>query len=96
MLLNAQLHNANQLSGFLLRFVASHFQLFEKTEQFQRLTGENLLYVKELRSSKLSKATVEEQKEKNGDDKKSKDLTANTNSSTASNVSTAKNKCVIM
>ena len=96
MLLNAQLHNADQLSGFLLHFVASHFQLFEKTKQFQRLTGENLLYVMEHRSSELPKATVEDQKGKNGDGKKSKHLTANTNNSTTSNDSTAKDNCVIM
>ena len=47
LLLNAQLHNANQLSGFLLHYVATHFQMFEKTEQFQKLTGENLSYVRE-------------------------------------------------
>ena len=73
--------------------MASHFQLFEKTEQFQRLTGENLIYVKEHRSSELPKATVEDQKEKSGDEKENKDLTANT---TTSNVSTAKDNCVIM
>ena len=76
--------------------MASHFQLFEKTEQFQRLTGENLIYVKEHRSSELPKATVEEQKEKSGDEKESKDLTANTNNTITSNVSTAKDNCVIM
>ena len=41
------MYNADQLSGFLLRFVASNFELFEKTEQFQKLTGENLSRIKE-------------------------------------------------
>ena len=44
---NAQMYNADQLSGFLLRFVASNFELLEKTEQFQKLTGENLSRIKE-------------------------------------------------
>ena len=52
--------------------------------------------MKEHRSSELPKATVEEQKEKSGDEKESKDLTANTNNTITSNVSTAKDNCVIM
>ena len=76
--------------------MASHFQLFEKTKQFQRLTGENLLYVKEHQSLKLSEATVEEQREKDEDEKENKHLASNTNNSTISNPSTAKDNCVIM
>ena len=49
LLLNAQLHNANQLSDFLLDFVAKNFEIFEKMEQFQKLTGKNLSYVMEHR-----------------------------------------------
>ena len=44
---DAQVYNVDQLSGFLLWFVASNFELFEKIEQFQKLTGENLSRIKE-------------------------------------------------
>ena len=63
----AQLHNANQLSGFLLHFVASNFEAFEKMEEFQKLTGENLSYVNEHRWPPLSYINaMEEWKEKCG------------------------------
>ena len=61
----AQSHNANQLSGFLLHFVASNFEVFEKIEEFQKLTGENLSYMNEHRWPPLSYINaVEEWKEK--------------------------------
>ena len=84
-MLNAQLHNADQLSGFLLRYVATHFQVFEKTEQFQKLTGENLSYVREHQRPQLFH---DSEKEKRGDEEES-------NSSKPS-TSTAKDSCVVM
>ena len=60
----AQLHNANQLSGFLLHCVASNFEIFEKTEEFQKLTGENLSYVNEHRWPPLSYINALEEWEK--------------------------------
>ena len=87
LLLNSQLHNADQLSGFLLHFVASNFLAFEKTEEFKKLTGDNLSYVKEHRWPPLSYITaMEEWKEKYGEE--------NTNPSATKN-STSSN-CVVM
>ena len=69
LLLNSQVHNGDQLSGFLLHFVASNFLAFEKTEEFQKLTGENLSYVKEHQWPPLSYINaMEEWKEKYGED----------------------------
>ena len=63
----AQLHNANQLSGFLLNVVASNFETFEKMKEIQKLTGENLSYVNEHRWPPLSLAdAMEEWKEEYG------------------------------
>jgi len=63
--------------------VASNFLAFEKTEEFKKLTGENLSYVKEHRWPPLSYINaMEEWKEKYGDD---------SNPSAA-----AKNNCVVM
>ena len=47
------MYNANQLSNFLLHFVASNYQDFENTEK-HKLTGDNLSYVKEHRWLPLS------------------------------------------
>ena len=87
MLLNTQLHNGEQLSGFLLHFVASNFLAFEKTEDFQKLTGENLSYVKEHRWPPLSYINaMEEWKEKYGGEED--------NTTTAKN--TTNSNCVVM
>lgn len=61
---NAQLHNADQLSGFLLRFVANNFKVFRKTEQFRKLTGQNLSYVKEHRKPSSSYVNAVKDQEK--------------------------------
>ena len=66
--------------------MASNFLAFEKSEEFQKLTGENLLYVKEHQWPPLSYINaMEEWKEKYGED---------------NNISTVKNSnntnCVVM
>ena len=40
------MHNADQLSGYLLRVVAANFQALKETEEFQKLTVENTAYVR--------------------------------------------------
>ena len=67
---HAQLHNADQLSDFLLHFVARNFEAFEKTEQFQKLTGENLSFVKshQWQSFSYSNAKNYEESAKNGEE----------------------------
>ena len=45
---NAQLHNADQLSVFLLHFIATNFITFEENNELKKLTEENLSYVHEL------------------------------------------------
>ena len=42
---NAQLHNADQLSTFLLHFIAINVITFEENDELQKLSGENLSYV---------------------------------------------------
>ena len=80
LLLNSQLHNGNQLSGFLLHFVASNFLAFEKIEEFQKLTGKNLSYVKEHRWPPLSYIdAMEEWKEKYGGGNNTSTVKNNTN-----------------
>ncbi|XP_065901308.1 rho-related protein racA-like isoform X2 [Dysidea avara] len=67
LLFDAQLYNADQLSGFLLHFISSNYLAFESTEQFQRLTGDNLSYVQEHRWPPLSYIkSMEEWREKFG------------------------------
>ena len=74
LLLNAQLHNADWLSGFLLHFVASHFQTFETTGQLQKLTGQNLNYVMRYQWPPLSYVnSMKEWKEKYGKDNSMKE-----------------------
>lgn len=86
LLLNTQLHNGDQLSGFLLHFVASNYLAFEKTEDFQKLIGENLSYVKEQRWPPLSYINaMEEWKEKYGEEKNHSRAKSSTN-----------NNCVVM
>ena len=86
LLLNSQLHNGDQLSAFLLHFVASNFLAFEKIEEFKKLTGENLSYVKEHRWPPLSYTdAMEEWKEKYGGE--------DNNTSTVKNNNT---NCVVM
>ena len=46
LLLNAQMYNADQLSGYLLRVVANDFHALKETEEFQKLTVENVAYVR--------------------------------------------------
>ena len=75
--------------------MASKFQVFEKTEQFKKLTGDNLSYVMKHQSPTYNTSTGEEQKEKNGDEKESTLSTSNT-TPTANNLSAAKESCLLM
>jgi len=69
LLFDAQLHNADQLSGFLLHFISSNYLAFEPTEQFQRLKGDNLSYVQDHRWPPLTYIkAMEEWKEKYGEE----------------------------
>lgn len=40
------MHNADQLSSYLLRVMAVNFQALKETEEFQKLTVENAAYVR--------------------------------------------------
>jgi len=82
LLCDAQLHNADQLSGFLLHFISSNYLAFESTERFQHLTGDNLSYVEEHRWPPLSYIkAMEEWKEKYGEESSGSSVknTTNTN-----------------
>ena len=78
LLLNARLHNADQLSDFLLHFVANHFQIFERTGQLQKLTGEDVNYVMKHQWPPLSYVnSMKEWKEKYGKDVEKSKTTKN-------------------
>ena len=40
------MYNADQLSGYLLCVVATNFHDLKETEEFQKLTAENVAYVR--------------------------------------------------
>ncbi|KAK3106574.1 hypothetical protein FSP39_022813 [Pinctada imbricata] len=54
LLLNSQLHNADQLAGWCLHFISSNYIAFEKRAEFPLLTGDNKDFVEENRWPPLS------------------------------------------
>ncbi|KAJ7365818.1 hypothetical protein OS493_002539 [Desmophyllum pertusum] len=55
LLLTSQAHNAKQLSGWCLHFISSNLSVFESTEEFDLVQGENRQHVYEHRWPPLSK-----------------------------------------
>ena len=59
-----QAHNAKQLSRWCLHFIATNFSVFESTEEFDLVQGDNRDYVTEHRWPPLSYLKAQEEFEK--------------------------------
>ena len=60
-----QAHNAKQLSRWCLHFIATNFSVFESTEEFDLVQGDNRDYVTEHIWPPLSYLKAQEEFEKN-------------------------------
>ena len=58
-----QAHNAKQLSGWCLHFISTNFSVFELTEEFDLVQGENREHVYEHRWPPLSYLKAKEEYE---------------------------------
>ena len=58
-----QAHNAKQLSGWCLHFISTNFSVFESTEEFDLVQGENREHVYEHRWPPLSYLKAQEEYE---------------------------------
>lgn len=63
LLFTSQAHNAKQLSGWCLHFIATNFSVFENCEEFHLVQGENRDYVNEHRWPPLSYIKAQEEYE---------------------------------
>ncbi|KAJ7378706.1 hypothetical protein OS493_021288 [Desmophyllum pertusum] len=61
LLLTSQVHNAKQLSGWCLHFISTNFSVFESTEEFDLVQGENREHVYEHRWPPLSYLKLQEE-----------------------------------
>ena len=58
-----QAHNAKQLSGWCLHFISTNFSVFESTEEFDLVQGENREHVYDHRWPPLSYLKAQEEYE---------------------------------
>ncbi|XP_067032114.1 rho-related protein racA-like isoform X2 [Acropora muricata] len=63
LLFTSQAHNAKQLSGWCLHFIATNFSVFENCEEFHLVQGENRDYIDEHRWPPLSYIKAQEEYE---------------------------------